>query len=230
MYERNKILSVIPARGGSKGIKDKNIIDLCGKPLIAYTIEEAMKSKFIDDVIISTDSRRIAEICTRYGAEIPFIRPVELALDRSKSIDVVLHAIKALKDNGRVYDCIVLLQPTQPLRIVEDIDLAIETFYRHGKKGVVSISKVEDHPILMRTISGNGELQPLLNMSSTCRRQDMPDYYKVNGCVYVNAVDAIDEKTSFNDNPIPCLMPEERSVDIDELKDLRIAKALMRRE
>lgn len=224
MYSNRKILALIPARGGSKGIKNKNIIDLCGKPLIAYSIEAARGSNYIDDVIVTTDSSTIAEISVEYGAEVPFLRPKELASDKSKTVDAVVHAINELKKEGREYDCLVLLQATQPLRTCFDIDSAIEEYYERGENALVSVSAVDDNPILIRTISDKDMLVPLLSLSSTCRRQDMPQYYKVNGCIYINKVSEIDYNTSFNDNKIPYVMPVERSVDIDELKDLEVAK------
>ena len=155
MYNDKKVLALIPARGGSKGIKNKNIADLCGKPLISYTIESAKNSKYIDDIVVTTDSRQIAEVSEKYGAEIPFIRPIELAGDTSKTIDAVIHAIDKLNELKRIYDVLVLLQPTQPLRTYEDIDNSIECFFRNDEKSLVSVSLVEDHPLLIRNISNN---------------------------------------------------------------------------
>lgn len=224
MYSNHKILSIIPARGGSKGIKGKNIIDLCGKPLIAYSINSALGSVYVDDIVVTTDSIQIAEIARKYGAEVPFMRPKQLAEDNSKTIDAVIHAIEELKKRGRAYDCVVLLQATQPLRTSDDIDSAIEEYYKRGEKGLVSVSVVEDNPILIRTLNENQELSPMLPVSSTCRRQDMPTYYKVNGCIYINKVSDLNINTSFNDNRVPYIMPAERSVDIDEMKDIQLAK------
>ncbi len=223
MFENKKILALIPARGGSKGIKDKNIIDLCGKPLIGYSIDAAKQSKYIDDVVVSTDSEKIAEVARKCGAEVPFMRPAELAQDKSKSIDAVVHAINALKEQNRIYDCLVFLQPTQPLRAPDDIDGAIETFYKCGRQSLVSVCEVDNHPLLIRSID-DGRLKPLLNMGSSIRRQDMPKFYCVNGCIYINAIEEINSSTSQNDNTIPYIMESSHSVDIDELKDLELAK------
>ena len=223
MYNGLRLLALIPARGGSKGIKNKNIIDLCGKPLIQYTIDAAKRSKYIDDVVVSTDSETIADVARKCGAEVPFLRPVELATDTSKSIDVVVHAVDFLKKQGREYDCVIFLQPTQPLRTVEDIDLAINTFYANGRKSLVSVCEVENHPILIRSIK-NGILEHLLSCGSDYRRQDMPNYYCVNGCIYINAIEEINSKLSQNDNIVPFVMSSERSVDIDEEMDLRKAE------
>lgn len=224
MFAKQKILALIPARGGSKGIKDKNIIPLGGKPLIAYSIEAAKRSKYIDSIVVTTDSEKIAEIAKSYGAKVPFIRPAELAADTSKTIDAVLHAIKTLKSLGKEYSTLLLLQPTQPLRTTDDIDKAIEVYYQKGEKGLVSISPVDDSPLLIRSIGADGKLVKLLSQNSTCRRQDMPNYYKVNGCIYINKIDELDKNTSFNDNKVPFIMTKEHSVDIDELSDLWMAE------
>ena len=152
MIEGKRVLALIPARGGSKGIKDKNITPLCGKPLIAYSVLAAKNSRYIDDVVVTTDSERIAETAKAYGAEVPFLRPAELASDTAKTIDAVLHAVKWLEDHQKSYDLLVLLQPTQPLRRTEDIDGAIELCIQRDMQDVVSVKEVSEHPILMRTI------------------------------------------------------------------------------
>lgn len=224
MIEKNKIVALIPARGGSKGIKNKNIIDLCGKPLISYTIQAALESKYIDKVIVSTDSQEIADVAIKYGAEVPFLRPGELASDTSKTIDAVMHAVGELEKRKEEYDILILLQATQPLRTADDIDSAIELFIKNKGQSLVSVSPVEDNPILIRTIDNLGRMNSILPMKSTCRRQDMPLYYRVNGCIYINLISELDLNTSFNDNTIPYIMPKERSVDIDEIKDLLIAQ------
>lgn len=229
MLNGKKVMALIPARGGSKGIKRKNVKDLCGKPLIAYTILAAKQSCYIDGVYVSTEDMEIAEIAKRYGAEIPFLRPMKLAEDDSTTLDVVIHAVNNFI-NKKEWDALVLLQPTQPLRTVEDIDKTIEFFYQNGRKSTVSISEVNDSPVLMRYFDPNGELRKLLDMSSTVRRQDMPKYYRVNGAVYINAIEEINENTSFNDNQLGFIMEQMHSVDIDEEKDLYLAKYYIEKE
>ena len=224
MFKDKTILGIIPARGGSRGIPRKNLINLCGKPLISYTIEAGLKSKYIDYLMVTTDDIEIAEVSKQYGADVPFLRPKELADDKSKTVDAIVHAINTLKDMSNNFDVLVLLQPTQPLREVSDIDRAIEYFFEKEMKGLVSISPVEDHPILIRKIDEDGTLSSLLGVNSTVRRPDMPTYYRVNGCIYINKVDDITAETSFNDNPIGYLMDQEHSVDIDEMVDLIIAQ------
>ena len=227
MINEKSVLAIIPARGGSKGIKGKNILSIEGKPLIAYTIEAARASEYIDTVIVSTDNQEIADISKAYGAEVPFLRPAELASDYAKTIDAVLHAVYTLKEMGKEYDYLVLLQPTQPLRSAEDIDHAIILCDKE-MRGVVSISRVKDHPVLMRYMNAQGEMCKLLELNSTVRRQDMPDYYRVNGCVYVNPMSEVTGELSFNDNPIPYIMPVERSVDIDGYEDIALVEYYLR--
>lgn len=227
MINHQKILALIPARGGSKGIPRKNIIGLCGRPLIGYTIEAGLKSRYIDTVMVSTDDREIAEVSRACGAEVPFLRPAELASDTAKTIDAVLYAVRTLREAGKAFDVLVLLQPTEPLRTAKDIDAALEKYFACGEKALVSVSEVDDHPILTRTIEETPEgerLKPLLEGSSTCRRQDMPAYYRVNGCIYINPVRELEESTSFNDNPVPFVMEKSHSVDIDEMSDLALAE------
>ena len=158
MYKGKNILGLIPARGGSKGLPRKNIKPLLGKPLIAWTIEQALASRYLDRVVVSTDNKEIAEISKKYGAEVPFMRPKELAEDNAKGIDVVLHAIDWLKENNKrkQYDLMMLLQPTSPLRATEDIDKAIETLFLKEAKAIVSVCEVAHHPLWANTLPKNG--------------------------------------------------------------------------
>ena len=152
------------------------------------------------------------------------MRPKELADDHSTTLDAILHALNELKSMSRTYDVLVLLQPTQPLRTAEDVDMALEKFVQCGRSDLVSVCEVKDHPLLIRSVSKTGELKKLIDCSSTCRRQDMPKYYRVNGCIYINNISDIDEHTSFNDNGIPFIMQRSHSVDIDEMSDLYAAE------
>lgn len=228
MKLNKKFLALIPARAGSKGIKDKNIIDLKGKPLIAYSIEAAKQSKYIDRIVVSTDGEDIASVAKEWGADVPFLRPDYLASDTAKTIDAVLHCIGELEKSGEKYDYLVLLQPTQPLRQSFHIDEAIEKILESEAQSLASVSKVKEHPVLIRTISENGELINLLNCSSTIRRQDFPDFYRVNGAIYINQINEyLNEQTSLNDNILPYEMAHEYDVDIDEILDLKIAELML---
>ena len=225
MYKNKRILAISPARGGSKGIPNKNIIDLCGKPLISYSIESGLKSTYIDNVLVSTDSSVIQNIAISYGASAPFLRPAVLSMDTSKTIDCMLHAIDYLKAQGDYYDYVVLLQPTQPIRQPQWIDEAIELLLNSDENSLVSVCPVTQHPILMRTIKEDGHLQSILPISSTVRRQDFPAVYTVNGSIYINRIDDnFNEQTSLNDNRLPYIMSKEVSIDIDSFDDLKRAK------
>lgn len=225
MIEGKRILAWIPARGGSKGIKDKNIKPLCGKPLIAHTIEAAFGSKYVDRVMVSTDSERIADVAEAYGAWVPSLRPAELAADTSKTLDAVLYTIGLLQSMNESFDVFCLLQPTSPLRDSQDIDNALEAYISCGYQSIVSVSPVEEPPLLIRSIAVDGHLEPLLNVSSTCRRQDMKPYYIVNGSIYINAINEIHEDTSFNDNRYPYFITSEHGIDIDTIADFERAAA-----
>lgn len=222
MYKDSKIIAVIPARGGSKGVPRKNIRIVHGKPLIAYTIESALRSRYIDRVIVSTDDEEIRTASLEYGADVPFLRPRHLATDEAKTIDTLLHTLQTIAET---YDYIVTLQPTQPLRTTEEIDQAIEAIIDHTQDGLVSISPVQQHPILMRTMNGEGRLTPLLEMSSTVRRQDFPEYYFVNGSIYINTVDTLTEETSLNDNPYGFIT--DPGIDIDTEEELNRVKGFL---
>lgn len=228
MYKDQKILAIIPARGGSKGIPNKNITNLCGKPLIAYSILAAKASQYIDDIIVSTDSEQIADIATQYDASVPFLRPLALASDTSKTIDCMIYTIDELKKQGCHYDCVVLLQPTQPIRKEGSIDQAITMLLDSPEDSLVSVTTVSEHPILMRTITKEGTLKSLLPTSSTVRRQDFPDIYRVNGSIYINRVNAhLNTSTSLNDNILPFFMEEKYSIDIDSYEDLKKAEIFL---
>jgi len=230
MINGKKIIAIIPARGGSKGIPNKNIIDLYGKPLIAYSIEEAKKSKYIDRVIVSTDSLKIEEVSLSYGAEVPFIRSEELSSDSAKSIDVVLDCLQRLKDNSDLYDYVVLLQPTSPLRMCVDIDRAIEMVIEFNSKSLVSVSEVDKSPILMRTVKNNRMFKIMNYNSDNLRRQELPKFYIFNGAIYISSVEMIYSERAFvNNDTIPFIMDKERSIDIDEPKDIVLAEYFLKR-
>ncbi|WLR41583.1 acylneuraminate cytidylyltransferase family protein [Bacillus carboniphilus] len=229
MYNNKKFLAIIPARGGSKGIPRKNLADVKGAPLISYSIEEALKSKYLDSVIVSTEDQEIAEVSTQLGAEIPFLRPNEFASDTAKTIEVLVYTVNKLEESGRNYDYLVLLQPTQPLRKSWHIDEAIEQIVNSSYSDLVSVSKVDDHPILVRKISDDGSVINLLDVNSSVRRQDFPDFYKVNGAIYINKIDdQFGLQSSLNDNKLAYIMSKEYDLDIDEPLDLEILKLMIK--
>lgn len=230
MYKGKRILAIIPARGGSKGIKGKNIKLLNGKPLLVYSIEAALQCSYIDYVLVSTDSEEIADCGKKYGAQVPFLRPEELATDEAKTIDALLHGIQKLKEIGNEFDYLVLLQPTQPFRTGQQLSEAIETIVDTGVSSLVSVCPVEEHPILMRTLDNDGKLKSILEIGSTVRRQDFSSVYKVNGSIYINRIDeTFDKNTSLNDNQYPYFMSREDSIDIDTMEDFLAAEQLMKK-
>jgi len=229
MINNKKILAIIPAREGSKGLKNKNIASLNGVPLIGYTIKSALQSKYIDNVIVSTDSQKIRLVSLKYGAGVPFLRPKRLATDHAKVITAIVHSIKKLKEMGKEYDIIILLQTTSPLRKVSDIDGAIDFFIKNKYKGLASVTEVIKHPILMRKIGKNNKLIRVLNKASDVRRQDMDKYYYIDGAIYINKISEINESTSLNDNHLGYIMSQRKLVDIDEAIDLTIAEAIIKK-
>ena len=224
MINNMRILAIVPARGGSKGIKDKNIKEIEGRPLIEYTIEAAKRCEYIDEIVVSTDSEKIAKVAKKAGAKVPFLRPDELASDTARTIDVVLFTIEQLKLIGQEYDIVVLLQPTSPLRDEDDICGAIEKYVSYNMKSLVSVSEVSESPILMRQIVDETHMEKLLNINSTIRRQDMAKYYMVNGSIYINKIEELNSDTSLNDNVIPYVMDRSHAVDIDDYVDIEVMK------
>lgn len=225
MYKAKRFLAIIPARGGSKGIHKKNIVVVNGKHLIQYTIDEAKKSKYIDKILVSTDDEEIGNISIKCGAEVPFLRPKELAQDDTKTIYSIIYTIKKLKEIGHEYDYVIVLQPTQPLRKSFHIDESIEKIVECNEDNLVSISPVTEHPILMKTIKEDGNLQNLLGNSSDVRRQDFQQVYKVNGAIYINKINSkFNNSVSLNDNKLPYIMDKKYDLDIDENVDLDIFK------
>ena len=221
MYQNNKILALIPARGGSKGIKKKNIIEINGLPLIAYTLKESQNSRYLDRTIVSTEDLEIKEVVEKYGGEVPFLRPIELAQDHSKTIDCIVYSIDMLKKLGEEYDYVMILQCTTPLRKACHIDESIEKIINSTERSLVSVSEVEEHPILMRTLNTDGSLSNLLNKNSTMRRQDFPKVYKVDGAIYIQKIDEnFNENISLNDGKLAYIMDRKYTVDIDEYLDI----------
>ena len=226
---KRNILAVIPARGSSKGVPRKNVRLLCGKPLIVYTIEAALSSKLIDRVVVSTEDKEIAEISKEYGAEV-ISRPTELAQDATPSLPVFQHSIRHLEEVKDYHpEIIVILQPTSPLRIADDIDRLIEEFLKGSYHSIASVCEVEHPPHWMYTIVGE-RLKPLIeNGKNVVRRQDVRKVYRLNGAIYVTSRDIImKENRVLGRDTKAYIMPFERSIDIDTELDLKLAELLMR--
>lgn len=225
-----KIVGIIPARAGSKGLPDKNIRLLCGKPLIYYTIKAALEACCLQRVIVSTDSDRIAEIAKGYGAEVPFLRPAELSADDTPSLSVVRHTATFLVDQEKYRpDTLVTLQPTSPARRAEHIDAAVELFANTHADVVMSVCESEYSPYWMRRIGADGRLIPILPDSERfMRRQDLPVVYRLNGAVYVESYSSVMNGTNEPGKVIRALvMDRADSIDIDDEFDFRLAEMQM---
>ena len=226
MFEERQVLALIPARGGSKGLPGKNIRSLADKPLIAWTIEAAKASRYVDRLIVSTDSKEIARIAEEWGAEIPFLRPPHLATDEAKGMDVVLHALDQLGQAVKPSTLVFLLQPTSPLRTAEDIDCALELLAQKKADTIVSVCPVEHHPWWTNTLPADNSMADFLRPElSRTNRQELPNYYRLNGSIYLGKERFIRSNHSFfGPGCFAYVMPQERSVDIDSLLDFFLAE------
>ncbi len=229
MYKNKKILGLITARGNSTSIHKKNIIPLGGKPLICHTIEAAKNSKLLTRTIVSTDSEEIALISKECGAEVPFLRPTELAQDDTPHIPVVQHALKWLKEKGEEYDYVMILQPTSPFRSAQDIDEAIKKAVDTNADSVMSMVELVDFdPRKIKKIQDD-ELEPLFEDegAQSARRQSLQKAYKRNCAIYLTKTEYIMQNDLFGKVSRPYIMPEERSLDINEPSDIKYAEFLL---
>jgi len=226
MIDHKSVLGIIPARGGSKGIPRKNIQNLGGKPLIAWTIEEAKKSLYIDRLILSSEDDEIIQTAKQFNCEVPFVRPKELAKDDTPGIEPVIHAINILPEK---YDYVCLLQPTSPLRRVKDIDGCIEKCIDLNASSCVSVCEVDQHPYWMYEIRKNEILIPFFQ-NKIARRQELPKIFTLNGAVYIASIKKIlQQKTFLSDDTLGYVMNKEDSIDIDNQLDLLIIDAILKR-
>ena len=222
-----KRIAYIPARGGSKGLPGKNIRPLLGRPLISYTIAAALEAGCFKRVFVSTDSAEIAEIARRSGAWVPFLRNAMFAQDTTLIMDAIMDDMHRLREINETFDTFCLLQPTSPLRSAADIRRAVELCERYSE-GVVGISPVREHPLLMRTMSGDGRLSHVMQLPTSARRQDMEPVYRINGAIYCVPVEDLRPGTVLADGARGIVMSEDDSVDIDDLDDFRLAEDMMR--
>ncbi len=221
-----QVLGVIPARGGAKRVPNKNIRDLCGKPLIAWTIKAALESGVIDRLIVSTDSPEIAEISRRWGAEVPGLRPAELSGDRATCRAVLEHVLRQWAPDGHI---IVLVQATSPLRTSEDIGNAYDVFLQHNSHGAVKTMTEAPCPReWMVSLGADGRIPPPEGYCAETRSQDFPTRYLINGAVYIAAVDYFHKHGFKGPECYASIMPPERSVDIDTELDFAFAEYLAR--
>lgn len=232
MLNKMRILAIICARGGSKGVPNKNIRLLNGKPLIAYTIECAKKYTKFDRIIVSTDSPKIAEVAKQYGADVPFLRPKELATDTSPKIPVLQHAVRYLEqEENDHYDLIVDLDPTSPLRIVEDIENCVNKMIEKNPNVVFSVTPAHKNPYFNMVEEKDGKVYLCKKLDRPItRRQDAPTVYAMNASIYVYKKDfLLNTDSVFSSNTMAVVMPEEHSIDIDRPIDFEFVEFLMKR-
>lgn len=229
MFKGERVLALIPARSGSKGLPGKNLTPVGGVPLVVWSVAAGIGSTYVDDVVLTSDDSAVIDIATAAGAEAPFVRSPELASDTARMSDVILDALDRLEAEGRTYGYLVLLQPTSPLRVSADIDAAFARLDETGGSAVVAVSPAEHSPLLMNTLPGDGSLDRFLSASTaTANRQELATYYRVNGAVYVATVSRLRSGEGFiGEGAFAYVMPPERSVDIDTRVDMLLAEALL---
>jgi len=224
-----KILAIIPARGGSKAIRRKNLQKLSGKPLIAHTIIAAKKTKSINKIIVSTDDKEIGKISKNNGAEVPFLRPKQISKDTSSIIEVIKHALKFLQENqSYVPDIIILLQPTSPLRTSQLITKTINTLKKSKATSVITVSKITKHPYAAYWLK-NDFLKPFeKNFTKYSRRQEFPDLFFPTGAVYTFWYDTLKKFNSLYGPKIKPIVVHDEDIDIDNLRDLFFAEMMLK--
>lgn len=227
MKENTKILYLIPARGGSKGLPKKNIKVLAGKPLIYYSINAALSLTTIENICVSTDSPEIKKVAEEFNIDVPFLRPDMLASDSATTEDVILHALDFYKRKGVSYDFVVLLQPTSPLRKSTHIKEAL-SLIKSGVELIVSVKETDSNPYYVLFEENNKGVLEKSKKGVFTRRQDCPVVYELNGAVYVISVKQLKEKGYQNLKMLKFVMSKESSVDIDDEIDFKLAELLMK--
>ena len=235
MYKGKTILGLIPARGGSKGLPRKNIKLLLGKPLIAWTIEQALASKYLDRVIVSTDDKEIAEISKKYGAEVPFMRPKELARDDSTTSDVILHVLNWFESTGGKYDYLALLEPTSPLREEDDIDNGVIKLIDNENKAdsLISVGEIAlEHPFISKRINNKEYVKPFyeVNHSRIKRRQELSKAYFPYGVLYFSKISTLKKyRTFYQERTLPLFIKRWQNYEIDDMIDFYCVETILKR-
>ena len=229
-----KLLIFIPARSGSKGIKNKNMADLNKRPLIYYTLNIAKKIRRNAYLFISTDSKKIIKYCKRFGFENRYLRPKSLSKDNSSMFPAVMHGVRWIKKNyGKTFDAILLLQPTTPIRQLKELKLAINLFRKEKLKSLISVTHMKEHPYECIRLSGNKWNYLACNPKKTSHRQNYKkNFYFIDGAFALAKIDFLKKNKSFinNKNTKFFVQKRERAVDINTPEDLSIAKALMKKK
>ena len=229
-----KILAIIPARKGSKGLKNKNIKRFAGKPLIHWSIKSAKKSKYINKIIVSTDSKKIRKYCKSMKVDVPFLRPKKISKDNSKSIEFILHALNFLKKRKELFDYLILLQPTSPLTTNEDIDKALLKLHNKRNKAdsIVGVSEnTHHHPSFNVKVNKSSFIKPLEKKFSNSRRQDLTKLYSYDGSIFISKIDKlIEKKTFYHSRTLAFISKKWKSIDIDDIVDFIVAEALFKKK
>lgn len=234
MYKNKRIIAIIPARGGSKGLPNKNILEIAGKPLIAWTIEAALQSKLVDEVFVSTDSELIAEVAESNGISVPFLRPKEYAQDSSPTYECVLHVLETFEKENTFFDYVMVLEPTSPLRKSTDIDNSLRVLIdNEGADTLVSVGEVQtENPVIVKRISPNGIVLPYIhNENKFHQRQQFPEAYFPYGVSYISKVDFYkNEKTFYSENnTLPFYIERWQNYEIDDPIDFEINELLIKK-
>lgn len=223
-----KNIAIIPARSGSKGVIDKNIKDLCGKPLMAYTIEAAIESGMFDEVMVSTDSEKYAEIARQYGANVPFLRSAVTASDTASSWDMVEEVLKGYKQRGQEFDTFCLLQPTSPLRTANDIIGAYQLYRQKAEFAVVSVCEAEHSPLWCGQLPESGEFIGFVNQENMKQRQAGKKFYRLNGAIYIVSIAKFNKnRFLYQTGSYAYIMNQDCSIDIDTEIDFIMAEVIM---
>ena len=221
-------IAIIPARSGSKGLKDKNIKDLCGKPLMAYTIEAALKSDCFDEVMVSTDTEHYAAIAKKCGASVPFLRSDITATDTASSWDMVEEVLSEYEERGELFDTFCLLQPTSPLRTAEDITMAYKLFKDRANFAVVSVCEAEHSPLWCGHLPEDKEFVGFINPDSINQRQAGGKFYRLNGAIYIVDIKQFKgERFLYQKGSYAYIMDQNKSVDIDTEIDFMLASVII---
>lgn len=224
-----KNIAIIPARSGSKGLPDKNIKELCGKPLLAYSIEAAQVSGQFEEIMVSTDSEYYGEIAKEYGAAIPFFRREETSSDDASSWDVVREVLTNYINNGKEFDTVCLLQPTSPLRTADNIISAYQLYEEKNADTVIGVCEVDHSPLWSNVIFDDLKMDDFITPAVKDKpRQALNQYYRINGAVYIVNSDNILKRKDIYKNSYAYVMPRKQSVDIDEELDFVIAESIMK--
>lgn len=234
MYKEKRVLVIITARGGSKGLPKKNIKPLLGKPLIGWTLEQAKNCDYVDEIFVSTDCPEIAKVCDDFEVKVPFLRPNELATDTSSSMDVVEHVINSLEKENNFFDYILLLEPTSPLRKKDDIKNAIEKVVNNNDAdGLITMGEVHmEHPMIVKKVTDKEKIIPYIKeVKKITQRQQADKAYFPYGVAYMIKTSVFKEKKMFyTDNVIPYFIERWQNYEVDDIYDFLCIEAILKKK